>query len=576
MIQTITTANNYADDYVNKKQASASNRRRTGASGSSSYVKYGDLERQNKNKTQSQQKQMGKVLEGVVVNNFIKDESKSSIDIDNLNIDDICNTLVIPDTFSKNPVLNSGASDNDKTFEEEKSSMLKSALPIAAITVGVIGGALGLTALFKKSASSLNSKNLTRGEKLPLLGMNMNIREEHEFAAYMALRNPNKKTILAMIGVFLVSGITLIGKNFIDAIKDIWVKKREADANKYLQESLINIETRAFAGKLDVVREELVNKANYFKEALDSIDDSSLENSNNDKDKNPFLNFFGYKKDMGFKGSLGNKTNKDEGKSSENRKDSALPLLLFGAGTILAGIFMGRKIFRNFQDADFELRKYVQNETKNIDKKVSKLAKRIEGKSSYADAAGDLDEIKRLLQIKRADSIEVDNIYSRFKFLNKKDLENTKMEIMTGIKSIYGDAPETMGGKVGQIQYYCYLDETRGHMYNWIMNPENPFAGYLFMTLALVNSIGYSIKTAVEGIQEAGVNFENKKTEKKLQERLIDTEIRNFKSKKLSAIEPMMRDFNLKLNSGASKEELKTIAENILLEIKNGPPFVYA
>ena len=65
---------------------------------------------------------------------------------------------------------------------------------------------------------------------------------------------------------------------------------------------------------------------------------------------------------------------------------------------------------------------------------------------------------------------------------------------MTGIKSIYGDAPETLGGKVGQIQYYCYLDETRGHVYNWIMNPENPFTGYLVLALGAVNAAGYSIK----------------------------------------------------------------------------------
>ena len=147
---------------------------------------------------------------------------------------------------------------------------------------------------------------------------------------------------------------------------------------------------------------------------------------------------------------------------------------------------------------------------------------------------------------------------------------------MTGIKSIYGDAPETLGGKVGQIQYYCYLDEARGHIDNWIMNPENPFAKYLFLTLTTVNAAGYSIRKAIEGVKEAAVIQENKNTEKNLQERLIDTEIRNFKSKKQSAIEPMMNEFNTKLNSGASKQELKVMADNILLEIKNGPPFVYA
>ncbi len=37
-----------------------------------------------------------------------------------------------------------------------------------------------------------------------------------------------------------------------------------------------------------------------------------------------------------------------------------------------------------------------------------------------------------------------------------------------------------------------------------------------------------------------------------------------------------MNEFNARLNEGAGKEELKNMADNILLEIKNGPPFVYS
>lgn len=109
------------------------------------------------------------------------------------------------------------------------------------------------------------------------------------------------------------------------------------------------------------------------------------------------------------------------------------------------------------------------------------------------------------------------------------------------------------------------------------MNPENPFTGLLVLALGTVNAAGYSIKKAIEGVKEAAVIQESKNTEKELQERLVDTEIRNFKAKKQSAIEPLMNEFNEKLNSGtASKEELKNMADNILLEIKNGPPFVYS
>ena len=534
----------------------------------------GELSRQNKNKTQSQQRQAYRTLEGVIVNNYIK-EDKGTV---SLNMDDICTTLVIPDTFNKN-TYNRPITPEEKK-DEKKSSMLRSAFPLAAVSLIALGGFLGLTALMKKSAASLNDKNVLRQERLPNLGTNMNIKQEHEFGAYMALRNPNKKTILAMIGIFIMSGLTLIGKNLVDGVEEIWVKKKEADANKILQDDLIDIETRAFAGKLDVINEELVNKANYFKSVLNSIPESSVanvQNSSNTKNSaNPFINFFGFKGNK--KEDLQTKTNTASinNDSKEKIGNSPLVLGLMTAGVLAAGIFAGRKMFKNFVAADSEVRKYVNNETAEIEKRIKALSDKIQHAETKEAAAADLDNLKNLLQIKRADSIETGQTFSQFKFLSDNDIANKTNEVMVGIKSIYGDAPETLGGRVGQVQYYCYLDEARGHVYNWIMNPENPFAGYLFLTLTIVNAAGYSIKKAIEGIKEAAVIKENKNTEKQLQERLIDTEIRNFKSKKESAIEPLMNEFNARLNEGAGKEELKNMADNILLEIKNGPPFVYS
>ena len=61
-----------------------------------------------------------------------------------------------------------------------------------------------------------------------------------------------------------------------------------------------------------------------------------------------------------------------------------------------------------------------------------------------------------------------------------------------------------------------------------------------------------------------------------LQKRLVATELRNFKAKKDSAIEPLCEEFFAQKASGKSPEELKIMADNILFEIKNGPPFVYS
>ena len=563
---------NSSQDASSSKVKNAQRQKKTHNSAEKPYLKSAELLRQNKNRTQSQKNQMNKTFEGVVVNNFIKDDKNNT---QALNMDDICSTLLIPDTFNTHSVLSNEAKDTDN---KKQCSLLSKAFPFLAISIAAAASGLGLTSLFKKSAAALNDKNILKGQRLPQLAFNMNIRDESEFATYMALRNPNKKTIFAMIGVILASGVTLAGKNLIDGIKDIWVKKREADANKYLQENLIDIETRAFAGKLDVIREELVNKANYFKSVLDkeTAPFISLDAQNPDLSMtgSPFSNFISF---AGMhKKQDANRVNEDPLDKKVNFKNSPATMLLLAGGTLLLSIFMGRRMLKNLAQADSATKKYIQNETEKINGEIKKLVSAIKETNSRDEAGAAYDRLTTLLKTKRANSLEVEEALSQFKFLSRDDINRENFDIMSGIKAIYGDAPETLGGKVDQIQYYCYLDETRGHIYNWIMNPDNPFAGQLFLAFAFLNSAGYSIKTAMEGVQEAAVIWENKNTEKDLQARLVDTEIRNFKSKKQSAIEPMMAEFNTKLKNGASKEELKTMADNILLEIKNGPPFVYA
>ena len=49
----------------------------------------------------------------------------------------------------------------------------------------------------------------------------------------------------------------------------------------------------------------------------------------------------------------------------------------------------------------------------------------------------------------------------------------TPDEIAAAIKDIksaqiYAQAPEALGGVAEKIQYYCYINEERGHLYNWI------------------------------------------------------------------------------------------------------------
>lgn len=80
----------------------------------------------------------------------------------------------------------------------------------------------------------------------------------------------------------------------------------------------------------------------------------------------------------------------------------------------------------------------------------------------------------------------------------------------------------------------------------------------------------------MEAVKEAQVIKENAKIELDLQKRLVSVELKNFETKKRSVIEPMMDEFRIQAMNGKDKNELKTRAENILYEIKNGPPFVYS
>ena len=113
-------------------------------------------------------------------------------------------------------------------------------------------------------------------------------------------------------------------------------------------------------------------------------------------------------------------------------------------------------------------------------------------------------------------------------------------------------------------------------MYNWILNPENKFNKYLFLCFSAISAVGYVATAAANAIKDVVVNRENAKSELNLKKNLVQTEINNFKSKKMSAINPMIDNFMHQVEQNKPKEELKELAENILIEIKNGPPYVYS
>ena len=121
-----------------------------------------------------------------------------------------------------------------------------------------------------------------------------------------------------------------------------------------------------------------------------------------------------------------------------------------------------------------------------------------------------------------------------------------------------------------------FVDDYRAFFYNFLIEPENPQFQQLFIGMTALAGVSYGGKLIGDAIKEVQVKKLNAQTEVDLQKRLVSTELRNFKSKKDAAIQPLVDEFYKQVDEGKPKEQLKTMAENILLEIKNGPPFVYS
>ena len=110
-----------------------------------------------------------------------------------------------------------------------------------------------------------------------------------------------------------------------------------------------------------------------------------------------------------------------------------------------------------------------------------------------------------------------------------------------------------------------------------MLDTANPQFKHLFLGITGVTAVAYGGKLAGDAIKEVQVKKINAETELELQSRLVSTELRNFKSKKDAAIRPLVEEFYKQVDSGKkSKEELKAMAENVLFEVKNGPPYVYS
>ena len=480
--------------------------------------------RHQRNMTKTQKRNDSNVKEGVIVNSFVKDPL--------LSLDETCDTLIISNTNIDLP---------QKVYEKE-TKQREPLIPLCIATVGVMALLGGFTAMMKKfSKGKLES---TKEYLLPGMTRNHCINDEIHQSIFSMIQSPSRKTILASLGVITLGSMAFMGKIFIDGFKDVWIKKQEADIQKNLQENLIEVETQSFSGKIQIIRSMLSSKAKMFSQEL------------------------------AFKG----KNSGTENKTNDNKK-----MWLIGGATLLSILGLGYFATRNIRKSDEFISKGIKNTKTGIDNLINdfnsgKPLDNIQAHNGMVLSGKDAYKalIENMLETIYAKPEEIERVVNKLN-LSQAEKEEFIRQLKDDMKQATEQVNPMMGGSGrNKITYFSHVNDYLSFFYDWLMNPKNPQFKNLFFGIAGVSALAYGGKTAAEAVKDVQVKKYNAETELELQKRLVSTELRNFKAKKESAIEPLCDEFYLQKDAGKSKEELKIIADNILFEIKNGPPFVYS
>ena len=506
-----------------------------------------DLESQRikRNLTQTQKRVADSVKEGVLVNS-------------NLPLSESYNSLMIADTVEL----------PDKLYEQNTKKE-KGLLPIAATTVGFMAGLTGITALIAKSAKDAVDVDLAK--KLPSLTRNVCINKEMDQAIYRLVANPNKKTAMAAAGLGVLSSMAFMGKTFCEGFKDVWVKKKEADIHKDLQENLIQVETQSFSGKMQIIRSMLSEKAKEFNGALTP--------ENNNAQKNSF-----YSHQISFRNKLGGKSG---GNSEQEEKPKTsgflknLGYLALGAVSTLAIVGLGYKSMKNLRASNNEMKRGVNKVKGVISEIADNMHKRTPeqmGQENYELANNiDKEKISNLFVDISADTDFVTSTAERMKWENPEEKEKFIKDNLFNINKSTERANSALGGS-GQDRntFYSHVSDYKAFFYNWLIDSQNEQFKNLFFGITGATATAYLGQLSIGAVKDVQVKKYNAQTELNLQKRLVSTELRNFKSKKDSSIQPLCDEFYRQKNNGKSNDELKVVADNILNEIKNGAPYVYS
>ena len=488
---------------------------------------------QHRNMTNPQKKNMGNTKEGAVVNAYVKDNET--------NLSALKDAYII----SENSSMPTGLYKDNQIVD-------KKLLPLSTVALGVMGSIAALTGFVRYSAKV--SKNIAKEKWLPAVTRNVNLSKETSQVIYQMVQSPNSKTFIAGAGVLTLSAMAFMGKTFFDGYKDIWVKRKEANIQKNLQENLIEVETQAFSGKMQIIRAMLSKYTKDFEKYLNPQEEKTAPE-------------FGRKTFAQFAFTSGKQ------KDTKNNFKDSLGNVVLGIVTLAGIVGFGFLSLKNLtkskmhlqeglaktKNAISEVVKTSKEESKNIDKEnLEHMFAEIETSNGAKDFI-----TEQIGQLNWSKKEEKDEFLQ--KILKKMNTSTTKVN------------PNIGGDGTPKPAFNSFVDDYKAFFYNWLLDTSNPQFGLLFAGITGITAVGYGGKLAGEALKEVQVKKINAETELELQKRLVNTELRNFKSKKDSAISPLVKEFYNQVDSGErSKQELKTMAESILSEVKNGPPFVYS
>lgn len=491
---------------------------------------------QHRNMTASQKKNINNTREGVVVNSYVKDNNE--------NLSEMKDTFLISDNETMPKQLY-----NDNKIVEKK------LLPLSSIALGVMGSIAAITGFVRYSAKV--SKNVSKEKWLPAVTRNVNLNEELHQVIYQMVQSPNSKTFIAGAGVLTLSAMAFMGKTFFDGFKEIWVKRKESDIQKNLQENLVNVETQAFAGKMQIIRSMLSKYTKDFEKYLNTDDKSSPE--------------FGRKTFEQFAfGGVHDKNN--DNPENKNKLLNTIVNTFIGVGTLAGIVGLGFLSLKNLTKSKLHLQETL-DQTKDIIQKVVKSSNDTTKKTDKENLEHMFVEIENSKGVKNFIEEQINKLNWDEK--EKKDFYNEVIEkIETSTTKVN---PNIGGDGTPKPAFNSFVNDYKAFFYNWLLDTSNPQFGLLFAGITGITAIGYGGKLAGDALKEVQVKKINAQTELELQQRLVSTELRNFKAKKDAAVFPLVKEFYKQAQSGKrSKEELKNMAENVLFEIKNGPPFVYS